>query len=126
MAAPNPEEVAKAFTNHFYTMFDTNADGLAGLFNEKSMMTFEGTQIMGGPAVMQKVKSLGQVKHTPKTMDIQPSIDGSSIVIFVTGHITIGDPNGNPLHFSEFFHLVLSGPGQYYVHNDIFRLNYGL
>jgi hypothetical protein len=90
------------------------------------MMTFEGTQIMGGPAVMQKVKSLGQVKHSPKTMDIQPSVDGTSIVIFVTGHIAIGDPNANPLHFSEFFLLVATGPGQYYVHNDIFRLNYGL
>ena len=93
--------------------------------NEKSMMTFEGTQIPGSQ-ILQKVKSLGVVKHTPKTMDIQPSIDGSSIVIFVTGHVAIGDPNANPLHFSEFFHLVASAPGQYYVHNDIFRLNYGL
>lgn len=125
MAAPNPEDVAKAFTGHYYNMFDTNVDGLAGLFNEKSMMTFEGTQILGGPAIMQKVRSLGQVKHSPKSMDIQPSIDGSSIVIFVTGSVVIGG-GANPLHFSEFFHLVSSGPGQYYVHNDIFRLNYGL
>mmetsp|Transcript_9206 Transcript_9206/g.19325 ORF Transcript_9206/g.19325 Transcript_9206/m.19325 type:complete len:124 (-) Transcript_9206:465-836(-) len=120
------EEVAKAFTGHYYVTFDSNVDGLAGLFNEKSMMTFEGNQIMGSPAIMQKLKSLGQVKHTAKTMDIQPSVDGKSIVIFVTGHIAIGDPNGNPLHFSEFFHLVCSGPGQYYVHNCVFRLNYGL
>ena len=90
------------------------------------MMTFEGNQIMGQQAIMEKVKSLGQVKHTVKTMDIQPSLDGQSIVIFVTGHIAIGDPNANPLHFSEFFFLVPSSPGQYYVHNDVFRLNYGL
>ena len=90
------------------------------------MMTFEGTQIGGAKAIMDKLKSLGTVKHTPKTMDIQPSIDSSSLVIFVTGHIAIGDPNANPLHFAEFFHLVSTGPGQYYVHNDIFRLNYGL
>lgn len=88
-------------------------------------MTFEGNQIMGGAAIMEKVKSFGQTKHTVKTMDIQPAIDGQSIVIFCTGAIEIGQP-GNPLHFSEFFFLVSSGPGQYYVHNDIFRLNYGL
>ena len=88
-------------------------------------MTFEGTQIAGGPAIMAKVKQFGKVSHTPKTMDIQPSIDGASICIFVTGSIVIGD-GGNPVHFSEFFHLVPSAPGQYYVHNSIFRLNYGL
>jgi hypothetical protein len=32
MATPNPDDVAKAFTNHYYNMFDTNPDGLAGLF----------------------------------------------------------------------------------------------
>ena len=90
------------------------------------MMTFEGGQVSGQQAIMQKLTSLGSVKHTPKTMDIQPSVDPNSLLIFVTGTITIGDPNANPLHFSEFFHLVSTGPGQYYVHNDIFRLNYGL
>ncbi len=88
------------------------------------MMTFEGSQIMGAQNILAKVKGLGQVKHTPKTIDIQPSIDGQSIVIFVTGHISIGGEN--PLHYSDFFHLVPSGPGQYYVHNAIFRLNYGM
>eukprot|EP00536_Pseudo-nitzschia_multiseries_P000412 jgi/Psemu1/321590/estExt_fgenesh1_pg.C_50054 len=119
------EEVAKSFVGHYYNMFDTNVDGLAGLFNDKSMMTFEGTQLMGSAAIMEKVKSFGQTKHVAKTMDIQPAYDGQSIVIFVTGSIEIGAP-GNPLHFSEFFYLVSTGPNQYYVHNDIFRLNYGL
>ena len=32
MAANNPEEVAQAFIPHYYITFDTNADGLAGLF----------------------------------------------------------------------------------------------
>jgi hypothetical protein len=48
----------------------------------------------------------------------------SALVIFVTGSIQIG--GDNPLHFCEFFQLVSTGPGQYYVHNDVFRLNYGL
>ena len=79
---------------------------------------------MGAPNILAKVASLGQVKHTPKTIDVQPSVDGQSILIFVTGHISIGGEN--PLHYSDFFYLVPSGPGQYYVHNSIFRLNYGM
>jgi hypothetical protein len=89
------------------------------------MLTFEGTQIQGSAAIIEKLKSVGQVAHTVKTIDIQPSKDPSAIVIFVTGAVTIGGA-GNPLHFCEFFHLVGTGPGQYYVHNDVFRLNYGL
>lgn len=88
------------------------------------MMTFEGTQIMGSANILAKLKGLGPVAHTPKTIDIQPSIDGQSIVIFVTGHIKIGGDNA--LHYTDFFHLVPSGPGNYYVHNAIFRLNYGM
>lgn len=30
----------------------------------------------------------------------------------------------NPLHFSQFFQLVATGPGQYTLNNDIFRLIY--
>jgi hypothetical protein len=59
-----------------------------------------------------------------KSMDMQPSNNPSALVIFVTGSIQIG--GDNPLHFCEFFQLVSTGPGQYYVHNDVFRLNYGL
>lgn len=88
------------------------------------MLTFEGTQMQGAGPIIEKLKSVGQVAHTVKTIDIQPSKDPNAIVIFVTGAVTIG--GGNPLHFCEFFHLVGTGPGQYYVHNDVFRLNYGL
>ncbi len=50
------------------------------------------------------------------------SLNNSSMLIFVTGHISIG--GGNPLHFSQMFQLVATGPNQYYVHNDIMRLIY--
>jgi hypothetical protein len=51
-------------------------------------------------------------------------LSDSAIVLFVTGTIKIG--GDNPLHFCEMFQLVAHAPGQYYVHNDVFRLNYGL
>ena len=88
------------------------------------MLTFEGTQLQGTENIIGKLKSVGHVAHTVKTIDVQPSKDANAIIIFVTGAVTIG--GGNPLHFCEFFHLVGTGPGQYYVHNDVFRLNYGL
>lgn len=31
----------------------------------------------------------------------------------------------NPLQFAEFFQLVASAPGQFYIHNQVFRLIYG-
>lgn len=92
--------------------------------NEQSMLTFEGQQVQGSANIINKLKSVGQVKHSVKTTDIQPSSNANAIVIFVTGAIQIG--GDNPLHFCEFFHLVGTAPGQYYVHNDVFRLNYGL
>lgn len=88
------------------------------------MMTFEGNQVQGSDAIMAKLRSVGSVKHQVKSMDVQPSSSPSAIIIFVTGSIQIG--GDNPLHFCEMFQLVSTGPGQYYVHNDVFRLNYGL
>ena len=88
------------------------------------MMTFEGEPHRGTEAIIGKLKGVGQVNHTVKSMDVQPTHDPNAIAIFVTGSITIA--GGNPLHFCEYFGLVSNGPGSYYVHNDVFRLNYGL
>ena len=87
-------------------------------------MTFEGQQFQGPANIIGKFKQVGQVQHQVKSMDVQPSQSQSALVIFVTGSVKIG--GDNPLHFCEFFQLVSTGPGQYYVHNDVFRLNYGL
>lgn len=88
------------------------------------MLTFEGQQVQGASAIIQKLQSVGPVSHQIKSTDIQPSATESAILIFVTGSIRIG--GDNPLHFCELFQLVSTGPGQYYVHNDLFRLNYGM
>ena len=129
------------------------------------MLTFEGQQLQGPAAIMEKLKSVGQVKHEVKSIDVQPSSTQSAIIIFVTGavkvrlayrccmsidgsmkskcslrHLHFGQRfllhtfnimtskigGDNPLHFCEMFQLVSTGPGAYYVHNDVFRLNYGL
>lgn len=79
---------------------------------------------MGSDKIIAKLASVGQVSHQIKSMDVQPSQSPQALVIFVTGSVKIG--GDNPLHFCEFFQLVSTGPNQYYVHNDVFRLNYGL
>jgi hypothetical protein len=88
------------------------------------MMTFEGQPFQGAAAIVQKIASVGQVSHVIKSTDVQPSATDNCILIFITGSIKIG--GDNPLHFCELFQLISTGPGQYAVHNDVFRLNYGL
>lgn len=56
------------------------------------------------------------------TKDVQLSVNSSAMLIFVTGQLKISD--GNPLLFAHTFQLVATGPGQYYVHNELFRLIY--
>ncbi len=92
--------------------------------SDQSMLTFEGNQVKGAANIIAKYRAVGAVKHEIKSMDVQPSNAQNAIVIFVTGSIKIG--GDNPLHFCEMFQLVSTGPGAYYVHNDVFRLNYGL
>jgi hypothetical protein len=69
-------------------------------------------------------QGLGKVAHNIPmlTKDVQLSVNSSAMLIFVTGQLKIAD--GNPLLFSHVFQLVATGPGQYYVHNEIFRLIY--
>lgn len=86
-------------------------------------MHFEGNKLVGTQAIVDKLIAVGPVQHQVKSIDVQPSTSETAILIFVTGQIKIGGDNA--LHFCENFQLVSTGPGQYYVHNDIFRLNYG-
>ena len=88
------------------------------------MMTFEGNQIQGAENIVNKFKSLGQVSYSTKTVEVQPSVNENALLIFVTGACKIG--GDNPLHYTQLFQLVSNAPGQYYVHNTFFRLNYGM
>ncbi|GMH64300.1 hypothetical protein TL16_g04063, partial [Triparma laevis f. inornata] len=118
------QDVAQAFVQHYYTTRDSNPAALASLYQPGSNLTFEGNMVTGGDAIAAKFQQIGQVKHNMKGMDVQPGQSNNCLIIFVTGSVQIG--GDNPLHFCHFFQLVSTGPGAYYVHNEIFRLNYGL
>ena len=47
--------------------------------NEKSMMTFEGTQTMGGTAIVEKLRAIGPCEYIKKTTEVQAALDGTLI-----------------------------------------------
>lgn len=122
--AADPDAVAKAFTDHYYNTFDTNRPALAGLYQEQSILTFEGQKFAGQGAITQKLTSLPfqQCQHRVVSLDAQPSVS-QGVNIFVTGQL-ITEGESQPLKFSQFFHLAPVG-GSFVITNDCFRLNYG-
>jgi len=90
------------------------------LFSDQSMLTFEGEQFMGQQAIYGKLSSFGQVEHKVNTLDCQPT-SNDGIVAFVSGELAI--EGGQPMMFTEVFHLQKGGAQGYFILNDIFRLN---
>eukprot|EP01120_Amphizonella_sp_Union-15-10_P004256 TRINITY_DN1488_c0_g1_i1.p1 TRINITY_DN1488_c0_g1~~TRINITY_DN1488_c0_g1_i1.p1 ORF type:complete len:124 (-),score=20.10 TRINITY_DN1488_c0_g1_i1:87-458(-) len=121
----NIEDVARAFVNHYYTTFDTNRSNLATLYKSESMLSFEGEKFQGQHAILKKITELPfqSVKHAIVTFDCQPA-PGNGILVFVCGSLTI-DGNASPLKFSQVFNLLPQGAQQFFVLNDMFRLNIG-
>ncbi|KAG0173169.1 Nuclear transport factor 2 [Apophysomyces sp. BC1034] len=118
--------IASQFVNFYYQTFDADRNGLAALYRNQSMLTFEGQQTSGVTNIVEKLVSLpfAKVAHKVTTIDAQPSTANGSIIVIVTGVLLI-DEEQNPQMFSQTFQLVPEG-GSYYVFNDIFRLNYGV
>ncbi|KAL0698772.1 hypothetical protein Bca4012_054894 [Brassica carinata] len=125
MAQMDPDAVAKAFVEHYYSTFDNNRVGLAGLYQEASMLTFEGQKILGVQNIVSKLTSLPfqQCKHNISTVDCQPSGPASGMLVFVSGNLQLAGEE-HALKFSQMFHLMPTSQGSFYVFNDIFRLNY--
>ncbi|XP_074275225.1 nuclear transport factor 2B-like [Silene latifolia] len=121
----NPEEIARAFVEHYYSTFDTNRSGLASLYQENSMLTFEGQPFMGAQNIVGKLAGLpfDQCKHHISTTDCQPSGPPGALIVFVSGNLQLAGEQ-HPLKFSQMFHLMPTPQGSFYVQNDIFRLNY--
>ncbi|SGZ22247.1 BQ5605_C022g09460 [Microbotryum silenes-dioicae] len=133
--------IAKQFTDFYYQTFDSNRSGLAPLYRDHSMLSFEGQPTSGATAIVEKLVGLPfqTVQHRITTMDAQPaSQTEASMIVLVTGQLITGD-EANALSFSQTFHLkpaaarelttprvlLLKSDGSYYVYNDVFRLVYG-
>mmetsp|Transcript_20213 Transcript_20213/g.56329 ORF Transcript_20213/g.56329 Transcript_20213/m.56329 type:complete len:126 (+) Transcript_20213:88-465(+) len=124
MAAPaDPEAVGSAFITYYYQLFESNRPALATLYQDASMLTFEGQKFMGTQAIMGKMSSLqfGACKIHLSSKDFQPSVSGG-ILVFVTGNIQL-ENEAALLKFSQVFHLMPFS-NSFVVTNDMFRLNY--
>ncbi|GMN49263.1 hypothetical protein TIFTF001_018430 [Ficus carica] len=80
----DPDSVAKAFVEHYYSTFDANRAGLANLYQDSSMLTFEGQKIQGSQNIVAKLTSLPfqQCKHSITTVDCQPSGPAGGMLVF--------------------------------------------
>lgn len=122
------QQIAEQFTNFYYQTFDTQKDrsGLAPLYRENSMLTWEGEAILGVQNIINKLNGLPfeKVAHKILTADPQPSSNNSAnLLVLVTGQLIVDDSPA-PMPYSQMFQLVQDGNG-YYVQNDVFRLVYG-
>lgn len=88
------------------------------------MLTFEQNQVQGADAIIEKLVSMpfNKLAHTITTLDAQPgSPSNGDVIVMVTGELKIDDDP--PKRFSQVFHLMPDN-GNYYVFNDIFRLQF--
>ncbi|XP_006365034.1 nuclear transport factor 2-like [Solanum tuberosum] len=121
----DPDAVAKAFVDYYYTTFDTNRAGLANVYQESSVLSFEGQKYQGTQSISGKLTGLPfqQCKHQINTVDCQPSGAAGGMLVFVSGNLSLPGEQ-HALKFSQMFHLIPTQGGSFYVQNDIFRLNY--
>lgn len=84
-------------------------------------MTFEGQQMMGRNAIVEKLQNLTfqKIQHIVTTVDCQPVPTGG-VLVYVFGQLkTDDDP---PHSFNQVFLLNQDSSGAFFVQNDIFRL----
>jgi hypothetical protein len=82
--------ILQAFLQYYYQLFESNRAGLATLYQDASMLTFEGQKFQGPQAIIGKLAQLpfNQCKVNPTSMDFQPSVSGG-VMVFVTGNIVV-------------------------------------
>ncbi|ONK77824.1 uncharacterized protein A4U43_C02F11110 [Asparagus officinalis] len=80
----DPDALAKAFVEHYYRTFDSNRAGLGNLYQESSMLTFEGAKTQGAQAIVAKLVGLPfqQCLRHPKTKTPPAASLSSSAVRF--------------------------------------------
>lgn len=117
--------VIKPFVQTYYQLFDSDRSKLAVVYSAASAFTFEKTRTVGKDAIIKYLATLPGTKHEMKTLDVQTvsGADRKVLLVFVTGNLTI-EGSDNALKFCQAFQMIHNGTS-YYVHNDLFRLNYG-
>ncbi|XP_069757561.1 nuclear transport factor 2-like [Narcine bancroftii] len=86
------EQIGRDFVEHYYQAFDTNRSQLASLYFEGSCLSWEGQQIQGKNAIVEKLNALpfGKILHIISAQDHQPTPD-SCILSMVIGQLKADD-----------------------------------
>uniref|UniRef100_A0A0N4U8L9 Transmembrane protein 208 n=1 Tax=Dracunculus medinensis TaxID=318479 RepID=A0A0N4U8L9_DRAME len=109
------EAIGNAFVQHYYRTFD-NPDpnartaGLSDLYDPlNSYMTFEGVQVKGRQAILEKFASLPfrSIKRAITKTDCQPFPDGS-VIIAVMGQLQVVKIIYEPFFYRFYWRLVIS------------------
>ncbi|KAL9251699.1 Nuclear transport factor 2A-like protein [Drosera capensis] len=98
----DPDAVAKAFVEHYYSRFDANRSNLGNLYQDSSMLTFEGQKVAGAQNIVAKLTSLPfqQCQHAVTTVDCQPSGAAGGVLVFVSGNLQLAGEQ-HALKFSQ-------------------------
>ncbi|GMT00262.1 hypothetical protein PENTCL1PPCAC_22436 [Pristionchus entomophagus] len=123
---PEYEQIGNQLVSYYYSKFDVGdpmirAQGLCDLYDPaNSYMTFEGVQMKGQEAILQKFQSLTfrTIQRAITKSDCQPLYDGS-IMVAVLGQLkTDEDPVQS---YNQLFILRPNATG-FFIANEIFRL----
>jgi len=111
----------KAFLTHYYGMFETNREALAGFFDGNSIFTFESDVLLGQQNIIKHLIGLPfkTVKFIPSTVDTHPTIYNGYFTTVVGQLKTDDDP---PHGFAQSFHVKVDGQNPIIL-NSVFRLN---
>jgi len=120
---PNYEQIGKSFVQQYYALMDDSAQrpNVANFYSEqKSLMSFEGQQMMGRTKIMEKIQSLTfqKIQHLITAIDTQPTFDGGVLVVVLGQLKTDDDP---PHTFNQVF-VLKPANDSFYVEHDVFRL----
>jgi len=120
---PNYEQIGKTFVQQYYQLMDdsTQRPNVANFYTEqKSLMSFEGQQMMGRTKIMEKIQSLTfqKIQHIITAIDAQPTFDGGVLVAVLGQLKTDDDP---PHTFNQVF-VLKPANDSFYVEHDCFRL----
>ena len=72
------EKIGNAFIEYYYQVFDANRSQLGPLYQDNSLLTWEGKQIQGKVNIIKHLEGLPfkKVQHKLTTIDCQPSVSG--------------------------------------------------
>ncbi|KAJ6961827.1 hypothetical protein NC652_000703 [Populus alba x Populus x berolinensis] len=115
----DPDQVAKAFVEHYYSTFDANRAGLANLYQDGSMLTFEGQKTQGSQNIVAKLIALPfqQCKHLITTVDCQPSGPAGGMLVFVSGNLQLAGEQ----HALKFSQIANAACGLFSIQKNLWR-----